>query len=325
MAKGEPVEPGLPPDLERHLRLVVKAMREGRVVPFLGAGANLCGRPPDAVWQGGSSFLPSGGELAGHLAQEFLAETDVERNLLRVSQYVEVLVGGDWLYDKLHGLFAGAYDPTSLHKLLAVLPERLFRRTGERPRYQLIVTTNYDDALEQAFDQAGEPYHLVWYVAQPVEREQGKFKHRPPGGKAVLVVRPRKYVDVSTADCTVILKVHGAVDRARPDSEQDSYVITEDDYIDYLTGETALASFLPVELAGQLKRSHFLFLGYSLGDWNLRVILNRIWREQRLPNVSWAVQRESPSELDRRFWEAKRVEILTIDLADYVDGVEQLL
>jgi hypothetical protein len=311
--------------LDRHLRLVVKAMREGRVVPFLGAGANLCGRPPDAVWQAGSSFLPSGGELADHLSREFLDETEAERNLLRVSQYVEVLVGGDWLYDKLHGLFAGAYAPTPLHELLAGVPERLFRRADQPPRYQLIVTTNYDDALEQAFDRAGEPYHLVWYVAQPAEHEQGKFVHRPPGGKAVVVVRPRKYVDVSTEDCTVILKVHGAVDRAHPDSGQDSYVITEDDYIDYLTGETALASFLPVELAGQLKRSHFLFLGYGLADWNLRVILNRIWREQRLPNVSWAVQRDAPSELDRRFWEAKRVEILTIDLADYVGGLEELL
>jgi hypothetical protein len=299
-------------------------MREGRVVPFLGAGANLCGRPANVAWQPrGSELLPSGRELADYLRREFLAESEVEGNLLRVSQYVEVLVGGDWLYDKLHELFSGDYRPTRLHELLASLPKRLFE--GEPPRYQLIVTTNWDDALEQAFEAAGEPYHVVWYIAEGPEDEVGKFKHRPPGGETVLVSNPSEYVDVSTSDCTVILKIHGAVDRTWPDSERDSYVITEDDYIDYLTGGTAIASLVPVELANQLKRSHFLFLGYSLSDWNLRVILNRIWREQRMASVCWAIQRESPSEVDGRFWEAKRVEILACDLADYVADLDALL
>ena len=33
----------------------------------------------------------------------------------------------------------------------------------------------------------------------------------------------------------MILKIHGAIDRAGPEAEWDSYVITEDHYIDYLT------------------------------------------------------------------------------------------
>ena len=312
--------------LDRHLRLVVKAMREGRVVPFLGAGANLCGRPPDAVWQAGSSFLPSGSELADHLSREFLDETEAERNLLRVSQYVEVLVGGDWLYDKLHGLFAGAYAPTPLHELLAGVPERLFRRADQPPRYQLIVTTNYDDALEQAFDRAGEPYHLVWYVAQPAEHEQGKFVHRPPGGKPVVVVRPRKYVDVSTEDCTVILKVHGAVDRAHPDSGQDSYVITEDDYIDYLTGETALAqlrcrSSSPGSSSAATSSSSATALptgtsaSSSTGSGASSGCRTSRGRFSAMPRASstGASGRRSESRSS------------TIDLADYVGSLEELL
>jgi SIR2-like domain len=313
-------------DLDKNCRLVLKAMREGRVVPFLGAGANMCGRPPGVEWRAGvSPFLPSGRELANYLREEFLAETEVESNLLRVSQYVEVLVGGDWLYDKLHELFAGTYPPTRLHELIASLPERLFRQAGTKPRYQLIVTTNYDDALEQAFDRAGEPYHLVWYIAEGEEEVRGKFMHRPPGGESVLVTNPSEYIDVSTAESTVVLKIHGAVDRAWPDSDHDSYVITEDDYIDYLTGGTAIAGLVPVELANQLKRSHFLFLGYSLADWNLRVILNRIWREQRMANVCWSIQKTSPGEVDERFLDAKRVEILIDDLSDYVVRLEALL
>jgi hypothetical protein len=55
------------------------------------------------------------------------------------------------------------------------------------------------------------------------------------------------------------------------------------------------------------------------------VILSRIWRERRMPNVCWAIQKDCPSELDERFWEAKRVEILAVDLADYVAGLEERL
>jgi hypothetical protein len=313
--------------LERHYLLVAKGMREGRVVPFLGAGVNLCGRPTEHTWAPGDpEWLPSGRELADFLSHEwFLDETASGDSLLRVSQYVEELAGGDWLYDKLHELFAGRYSPTALHKLLAALPERLFRAVGSEPRYQLIVTTNYDDALEQAFDAAGEPYHLVWYVAEGDESERGKFMHRPPGGEPVLVTDPSEYVDVSTDIGTVILKIHGAAIRSATDSDADSYVITEDDYIEYLTGGTAIASLIPIELANQLKRSSFLFLGYSLADWNLRVILNRIWREQRSAHMSWAIQRDPPNELDERFWLRKNVELIGIDLADYVERLERTL
>ena len=56
-------------------------------------------------------------------------------------------------------------------------------------------------------------------------------------------------------------------------------MITEDDYIDYL-GRSELTAVVPVALAAKLRRSHFLFLGYEMADWNLRLILNRIWGER---------------------------------------------
>ena len=119
----------------------------------------------------------------------------------------------------------------------------------------------------------------------------------------------------------MILKLHGAVDRVN--AEHDSYVITEDHYIDYLT-RTELSGLLPVTLAAKLRRSHFLFLGYGLRDWNLRVILHRIWGEQRLRYRSWAVQRE-PEEIDRRFWEARDVDIFDVRLEDYVEALTERL
>ena len=88
-------------------------------------------------------------------------------------------LGSGPLYDKLHELFDADYPPSRLHELLASLPRRL--GLAERRRYQLIMTTNYDDALERAFRAAGEAFDLVWYVAETEDR--GKFLHLPPDGE----------------------------------------------------------------------------------------------------------------------------------------------
>ena len=47
--------------LDPHYKTVIKAITDGRLVPFLGAGVNLCGRPQNVAWQRGQ-YLPSGGE-----------------------------------------------------------------------------------------------------------------------------------------------------------------------------------------------------------------------------------------------------------------------
>ena len=52
-------------------------------------------------------------------------------------------------------------------------------------------------------------------------------------------------------------------------------MITEDHYIDYLT-RTDLVESHARDVTAKLRKSHFLFLGYGLRDWNLRVILHRI-------------------------------------------------
>ena len=59
-------------DLQQHYANLINFMLDGRVVPFLGAGANLCGRPHEAVWhEHEKRFLPSGGELSAYLSNEF--------------------------------------------------------------------------------------------------------------------------------------------------------------------------------------------------------------------------------------------------------------
>jgi hypothetical protein len=50
------------------------------------------------VWEQGGSFLPSGAELAEHLAARGRYPMHEELDLLRVSQYVDAARGEDELY-----------------------------------------------------------------------------------------------------------------------------------------------------------------------------------------------------------------------------------
>ena len=70
---------------------------------------------------------------------------------------------------------------------------------------------------------------------------------------------------------------------------RDNFVITEDDYIGYLS-RRPIETLVPAQLLGKLRESHFLFLGYGIRDWNLRVFLQRIWGDQQLGAKSWAVE-----------------------------------
>jgi SIR2-like protein len=307
----------MPPEwLSAHYRMVARAIVEGRTVPFLGAGVNLCGRPPDQPWRQGH-HLPSGAELAQYLARTYGYPPEEICDLVRVSQYVAVMTGSGPLYDELRRVLNADYPPTALHQLLAGLPA-LLRAKGHPPRacHQLIVTTNYDDMLERAFRAVDQTFDLVTYIADGDDR--GKFLHTPPAGDPRVIERPNEYRDLSLDRGPVVLKIHGAVDRENPD--RDSYVITEDHYIDYLT-RTELSSLVPVQLAAHLKKSHFLFLGYSLRDWNLRVILHRIWGQQRLTYKSWAIQFD-PTPVDQEFWHKRDVEILKLRLEEYVLGLQ---
>lgn len=305
--------------LNPHITTVVKAIRDGRLVPFLGAGANLCGRPKTESYKQGE-YLPSGGELASYLTENFPYPAGEPKDLLRVAQYVALFNGSGPLYEELRKVFNDDYPPTALHHLLAKIPGILQSRNYPHP-YQLIVTTNYDDLLEKAFKAEDEPFDLVTYVAEGKEDERGKFLHQAPEGTVNTITKPNEYPKLTLKERTVIMKIHGAVDRTN--SERDSFVITEDHYIDYLT-RTDISEVVPVNLTAKLRKSNFLFLGYSLSDWNLRVILQRIWRERRLTYSSWAIQLD-PKESDQKFWDKRGVDIIEQRLDDYVAALGDAL
>src|SRR4029079_14081510 len=94
--------------------------------------------------------------------------------------------------------------------------------------------------------------------------------------------------------------------------EWDNFVITEEDYVDFLSRMASTSPPLPAILSEHLAARNFLFLGYGLRDWNLRVVLNNMSRlfkaGGRTPKPSWAIQR-APSEVERRLWDKRNVNI----------------
>src|SRR5262249_14407665 len=215
--------------LEVHYKAVIKAITQGAVVPFLGADASQCGRPDGTDWQEGR-YLPSVEELAAYVSEQFSLPPENAADLVRASQCATMAREAGHLYRVLHSVFETDCPPTSLHTFLAGLPA-LLREKGYTRRHQLIVTTNYDDMLERAFTRACVPFYVVSYEAEGDRR--GKFWHWRGDDEPTLIELPNQYQAFSLEDRSVILKVHGAF--VRTDPERDSYVITEDHFLDYLT------------------------------------------------------------------------------------------
>jgi hypothetical protein len=130
------------------------------------------------------------------------------------------------------------------------------------------------------------------------------------------------YSDLAPDHRAVILKVHGNVDR-RPERDRESFVISEDDYIDYLA-QTDIANLIPVTVAARLRRSHLLFLGYGPQFWNVRVFLHRLWRGERVGYRSWAVE-PRVDLLSRQFWRHIDVDLLDVPLQEYVAELDRRL
>jgi SIR2-like domain len=305
-------------DLGHDIRAVARKLLKGMVVPLLGAGVNACGRPPDFTWQlRDKQHLPTGRELATYLAKEFDAPEELAKtaDLTRVSQFIDsVESSGGELYQALHDIFDADYHPGPVHVFLA----RIAPLLRERNQLQVILTTNYDDALERAFEQVGEPYELITYIASSPKEYRGRFMHWAPGEPPPppRVIESANDYRLGPEKRAVILKLHGAVQRLRP-PEEDNYVITEDNYIEYLT-HTDITSQLPSVVTDKLRNSSYLFLGYGMRDWNLRAILRRVWGEQVMTYGSWAIQKEVDT-MEQAFWEKRNVKIVKIDLEEYIE------
>jgi hypothetical protein len=327
LVPATPVSQRFPPartDVER----VACYIAERSIVLVLGSGANAADR--QTPWQDGSGSLPDTSELARHLARRFHIQAQTD-DLARVSQHVSLTEGRADLYRTLRELLIKAdAAPSSVHCSVARLPARM--REHGRESYQLVITTNYDTALERAFDAVHEAYDLVVFVATGQHR--GRFVHVPWWDPDSLgarpIVMPNEYVDLpideeGELERTVIVKLHGGgadLGRSWP-TLRDNFVVTEDDYIGYLT-QSPVEGLIPLQILDKVRDSHLLFLGYRVRDWSLRVFLQRVWGEHPLEARSWATD-PAPDVVERALWDHFGVKVIEEPVAEFMNQLEREL
>jgi hypothetical protein len=288
-------------------------LRTGKVVPFLGAGASFLGRPPQAIWDPNRPlFLPSGLELARFLAEEAeFPSTDPRdrEDLAKVCSYYADVSGRRTLRERLREVLNHDYRSGTVHELLASVSV-----------HQVIVTTNYDTLAEQAFRAAHKPYDLVVYPGD--RKDIGNAILWWPHGSSQPQVKAPNELDIDLTKTTVIFKMHGTIQEV---AEWDNFVITEEDYVEFLSRMTTNAA-VPSLFYPYFRERSFLFLGYSLRDWNLRVVLKNLSKclsrrdDDELP--SWAIQ-QNPSELERKLWDKRNVCIFDLALDEFVSRIRE--
>jgi hypothetical protein len=230
-------------------------------------------------------------------------------NLAKVSSYVVEALDRDPLKKILREKLNGAFIHGAIHRFLARV---------EVP--QLIVVTNYDTLVEQAFRDANRPFDLIVHPADQPDLQNSVLWWKD--GVPQKPVAP-KSLDIDLTKTTVIYKMHGTIDRET--KEGDNFVITEDDYVVFLN-RMLNHSAVPSQFIRHFRERRFLFLGYSLNDWNLRVILKNVRSDAAAVKrgkvqsdaklKSWAIQK-NPSELEKSLWTSRNIDIFDMAIDDF--------
>jgi hypothetical protein len=283
-------------EIDRLVSMIAEKVSEGECVLFLGAGVHA--PPPE-----GSTFEypdahrpPLLGQLVADLAEkcDFHKQLphDAGLDLQRVSLCVEKTpgLGRPWLVERLDQ-FMEAAKPSPLLRMLAEMPFTIF------------VTTNYDNLLETALTEAGKRPQKIVYDPTP-ERPARPLSRDPS------VQRP------------LVFKIHGDLDEA------ESIVITDEDYIHFVQRLAEKESANPVPPMVKLRLSMWptLFVGYSLRDYNLRLLFRTLrWGIDRAFNPgSYSVDR-APDELIKRVYQDNFMTFLVCDMWSAVPRLRELV
>ncbi|QUE53132.1 SIR2 family protein [Luteolibacter ambystomatis] len=238
--------------------------------------------------QNGSAFAPSASELAHEIAMNgglpawYLSDS---QNLSRVASY----------YELTYDCFSSDCDDQAEGSLRHIL-ETKFRNCG-RPGdihhflaenadlFPLVVTTNYDTLIEDAYIEKGRSFVRVVQITGNAEKV-GSIKYEifsKAGGDGPIASQKSEEVGtnvlnsiVAKVGLPVIYKMHGSV-------ESREFVITEEDYVRFLARLSLNGGMrvLPDFISACNPHMKFLFMGYSLEDWNFRVILENIRGQPR--------------------------------------------
>lgn len=130
--------------------------------------------------------------------------------------------------------------------------------------------------------------------------------------------------ELSEIDGLTLYKLHGTFTDGLP-VEHTRPVITEEDYIDFLTYVGPAGNKIDNQIKSTIKESTLLFLGYSLEDWNFRALFKGLIEKVDLSYrpFSYAIQKD-PSEFWVSFWEEnnRNVHIFNMDICEFTHELE---
>ncbi len=166
--------------------------------------------------------------------------------------------------------------------------------------------------LETAYSESLMPHDKAYEaIVQPINGFQGTEENRI-----------RKVL--SLHDGLVLYKLHGTFTDDVP-VEETRPVITEEDYIEFLTYVGGQGENIDKQITATIKTSTLLFLGYSLEDWNFRALFKGLIEKIDLNYrpFSYAIQKD-PSEFWVRFWEGnnRNVHIFNVDICEFTEELE---
>ncbi|NTU79224.1 MAG: CHAT domain-containing protein, partial [Chloroflexales bacterium] len=140
----------------------------------------------------------------------------------------------------------GQHDP---HQVMAELP------------FAVYVTTALDTLLEEALRAAGKaPQIELCRWNEYLVDLPSVFEDTPD-------YKPSK-------EQPLVFHLYGSVDN------EDSLVLTEDDYFDYLIGATKNRELIPPAVRAALVDRALLFLGFRLEDWSFRVLFRSLMSDE---------------------------------------------
>lgn len=235
---------------ETHLSDIAAKIRSRRCVLFLGAGVHA--PPPEGQAQDwpAEARPPVGSGLSLRLAERSGFATrypdEDPRNLMRVSLDFEIR-------NQRTGLIDAVREEVQAKKSASPLLHALARLD-----FPVVVTTNYDTHFEDALYEAKKrPFVSVYRsnVGDTRERTADHPDLNPP------------------PDEPLVLKIHGDI-RQSPNS----IVISDEDYIQFVMrmGEKKPYHPFPDVALTYLSKGVTLFLGYSLRDYNLRLLFKTL-------------------------------------------------
>lgn len=192
-------------------------------------------------------------------------------------------------------------QPGAAHHDLATLSRRL---TALAVKPLVIITTNYDTAIEAAFDIDGQPYHL--FVYHHSGSYAGRFLHRRPDGREFAIRSPAA-IDASLS-APAIVKLNGGFDPR--EQWEETFVVASSDFEEL---STRLPDVLPQVIWDALRKRSVLFMGHGLREPDVRSLIRHRHR-QGAPD-SWALQLK---KTDEAYWRIAGIVVMEADLRIYV-------